>query len=86
MSTMDRHSPVEPIIDPLQEAARARAVAQRYYHQFVDLREVKIDHDLFHSIPVDLMFRYNFVPIQAYNGSLEDRGRWPIRGSNLGAD
>ncbi len=68
---MDRHSPVEPIIDPLQEAARARAVAQRYYHEFVDLREVKIDHDLFHSIPVDLMFRYNFVPIQAYNGSLE---------------
>src|ERR1700689_1422550 len=71
MSSIDRHSPVEPIIDPLQEAARARAVAQRYYHEFVDLREVKIDHDLFHSIPVDLMFRYNFVPIQAYNGSLE---------------
>ncbi len=71
MSALDRHNPVEPIIDPLQEAARARAVAQRYYHEFVDLREVKIDHDLFHSIPVDLMFRYNFVPIQAHNGSLE---------------
>ena len=71
MSALDRHNPVEPIIDPLQEAARARAVAERYYHEFVDLREVKIDHDLFHSIPVDLMFRYNFVPIQAYNGSLE---------------
>src|SRR6202050_4847078 len=63
----DRHLP----IDPLQEAARARAVAGRYYHEFVDLREVRIDHDLFHSIPVDLMFRYNFVPIQAHNGSLE---------------
>jgi type IV pilus assembly protein PilB len=71
MSTIDRHSPIEPIVDPLQEAARARAVAQRYYHEFVDLREVKIDHELFHSIPVDLMFRYNFVPIQAHNGSLE---------------
>ena len=55
----------------MQEQARARAVAERYYHEFVDLREVKIDHDLFHSVPVDLMFRYNFVPIQAYNGSLE---------------
>src|SRR6185295_12287651 len=43
----------------------------RYYHEFVDLKEVRIDHDLFHSIPVDLMFRYNFVPIQAENGSLE---------------
>src|ERR1700726_2811979 len=58
-------------IDPLQEAARARAVAERYYHEFVDLREVRIDHDLFHSIPVDLMFRYNFVPIQGHNGTLE---------------
>ena len=67
MSAIDRHLPV----DPIQEAARAKAVAQRYYHEFIDLREVKIDHDLFHSIPVDLMFRYNFVPIQAQNGSLD---------------
>ena len=57
--------------DAAQEAARARAVAERYYHEFVDLKEVRIDHDLFHSIPVDLMFRYNFVPIQAQNGSLD---------------
>src|SRR6202451_564900 len=57
--------------DPLQEQAKARAVAERYYHEFVDLKVTKIDHDLFHSIPVDLMFRYNFVPIQAHNGSLE---------------
>src|SRR5205823_4846375 len=67
MATSDRIIPM----DPMQEVARARAVAQRYYHDFVDLREVRIDHDLFHSVPVDLMFRYNFVPIQANNGSLE---------------
>src|SRR5271155_870730 len=67
MATFDKIIPT----DPLQEQARARAVAERYYHEFVDLRQVKIDHDLFHSVPVDLMFRYNFVPIQAYNGSLE---------------
>src|SRR6201998_1358303 len=64
MATTDRIIPT----DPIQEQAKARAVAQRYYHEFVDLREVKIDHDLFHSVPVDLMFRYNFVPIQAFNG------------------
>src|SRR5256885_10509996 len=58
-------------VDPLQEAARARAVAERYYHEFVDLREVRIDHDLFTSIPVDLMFRYNFVPIEGHNGTLD---------------
>jgi type IV pilus assembly protein PilB len=57
--------------DPFQEVARARALASRYYQEFVDLREVRIDHDLFHAIPVDLMFRYNFVPIQGYNGALE---------------
>src|SRR5258708_2707159 len=67
MATTDRHLPV----DPITEATRSRALAERYYHEFVDLHEVRIDHDLFHSIPVDLMFRYNFVPIQAYNGSLE---------------
>src|ERR1700689_5640991 len=67
MATVDRIIPQ----DPLTEAARARALAQRYYHEFVDLKVVHIDHDLFHSIPVDLMFRYNFVPIQGQNGSLE---------------
>src|SRR6266446_4255461 len=67
MATTDRLIPP----DPAQEITRARAVAARYYHEFVDLRETRIDHDLFHSIPVDLMFRYNFVPIQAHNGSLE---------------
>src|SRR5438552_9303411 len=67
MATGDRIVPQ----DPLQEAEKARALADRYYHEFVDLREVRIDHDLFTSVPVDLMFRYNFVPIQANNGSLE---------------
>jgi len=67
MAATDRHLP----LDPIQEAARSKALAERYYHEFVDLREVRIDHDLFHSIPVDLMFRYNFVPIQGHNGSLE---------------
>ncbi|MBZ5603215.1 MAG: GspE/PulE family protein [Acidobacteriia bacterium] len=67
MAATDRHIP----LDSIQEAARSKALAERYYHEFVDLREVRIDHDLFHSIPVDLMFRYNFVPIQGHNGSLE---------------
>src|ERR1700685_10194 len=67
MATNYRPLPVDPPTAP----ARSKAVAERYFHEFVDLREVRIDHDLFHSIPVDLMFRYNFVPIQGQNGSLE---------------
>ncbi len=38
----------------------------------MDLKETRIDHELFHSIPVDLMFHYNFVPIQAHNGAAGD--------------
>src|SRR6202171_1947496 len=57
--------------DPAEEISQARTVAARYRCDFVDLREVRIDHDLFHSVPVDLMFRYNFVPIAGSNGNLE---------------
>ena len=53
------------------EIAEARAAAERYRCEFVDLRDGAIEHDLFRSIPVDLMFRYNFVPLKAQNGTLE---------------
>ena len=52
------------LTDPTGEAAQAQAVAARYRCEYVDLREGSIDHDLFRSIPVDLMFRYNFVPLE----------------------
>ncbi len=60
-----------PNLDPLAEQAASRAVALRYRCDFVDLRETHIDHDLFQTVPVDLMFRYNFVPLAAHNGTLE---------------
>ncbi len=59
------------LIDPEQEAREARALAARYRCEFIDLREAHIDHELFRTIPVDLMFRYNFVPLAAENGALE---------------
>jgi type IV pilus assembly protein PilB len=59
------------LIDPTGETVQAQAVAARYRCEYVDLREGSIDHDLFRSIPVDLMFRYNFVPIRAQNGTLD---------------
>ncbi|MBK5295321.1 MAG: type II/IV secretion system protein [Acidobacteriia bacterium] len=60
-----------PNPDPLAEQATSRAVALRYRCEFVDLKETHIDHDLFQTVPVDLMFRYNFVPLAAHNGTLE---------------
>jgi len=56
---------------PDQEVDNARLLAQRYRCEFVDLKETRIDHDLFTSVPVDLMFRYNFVPLASENGTLE---------------
>jgi type IV pilus assembly protein PilB len=57
--------------DPATETAEAQAIAARYRCEYVDLRIASIDHDLFRSIPVDLMFRYNFVPMRAQNGTLD---------------
>jgi len=59
------------LADPATESEQAQALAARYRCEYVDLRDGAIDHDLFRSIPVDLMFRYNFVPLKAKNGTLE---------------
>jgi len=46
------------------DVARAQEVARRYRREFVDLRNFQLHHDLFKKVPVDLMFRYNFVPLE----------------------
>src|SRR6478736_5088783 len=45
----------------------ARRLAERYRVPFIDLREQRIDPELFRTIPADLMFRYNFVPLKQNN-------------------
>jgi type II secretory ATPase GspE/PulE/Tfp pilus assembly ATPase PilB-like protein len=52
------------------DQARARDLAKRYRSEFVDLRNFHIHHELFKSVPVDLMFRYNFVPLEEQDGIL----------------
>ena len=47
-----------------EEESRARDLARRYRSEFVELRNFHLDHDLFRSVPVELMFRYNFVPLE----------------------
>jgi type IV pilus assembly protein PilB len=60
-----------PIItDEIGEQERSRRLADRYRCTFVDLREQRIDPELFRSIPAELMFRFNFVPIQSRENSL----------------
>src|SRR2546427_1397848 len=48
----------------------ARRLAERYRVTFIDLREQRIDPELFRTIPADLMFRYNFVPLEQHNNVL----------------
>src|SRR5213596_196194 len=43
---------------------KAQDIARRYRCEFIDLRDFQLHHDLFKKIPVDLMFRYNFVPLE----------------------
>src|SRR5579872_312920 len=52
------------------ESQQARRLAERYRCPFVDLREQRIDPELFRSIPAELMFRYNFVPLEAHDHTL----------------
>jgi type IV pilus assembly protein PilB len=64
---------VEPITDANDEQKRAHELARRYRCEYVELKEFKIQHELFRKVPVELMFRYNFIPLQ----ELED-GRLAI--------
>jgi type II secretory ATPase GspE/PulE/Tfp pilus assembly ATPase PilB-like protein len=60
-----------PIItDEVGEQERSHRLADRYRCTFVDLREQRIDPELFRSIPAELMFRFNFVPIESRENSL----------------
>ncbi len=52
------------------EREQARRLAERYRCPFVDLREQRIDPELFRSIPAELMFRYKFVPLESHETTL----------------
>src|ERR1700678_2757487 len=54
----------------MDEVERAQLIARRYHADFVDLKNFKISHELFKSVPVDMMFRYNFVPLEQLEGRL----------------
>ncbi len=49
---------------PINLEQRARDLAARYRCEFVDLRDYHLDAELFKTVPVDLMFRYSFVPLE----------------------
>lgn len=52
------------------EVQRARELAARCRMDYIDLDNFQPDHELFRSVPVDLMFRYNFLPYRKEDGKL----------------
>src|ERR1043165_8441821 len=72
MSTTDNPAVSASVFSAEEQHDRenARRLAQRYRVPFIDLREQRIDPELFRTIPADLMFRYNFVPLEQHNNIL----------------
>jgi type IV pilus assembly protein PilB len=52
------------------EVERAKRLAERYRLPFLDAAHFSIDHDLFRTIPADLMLRYGFVPYRREGNTL----------------
>src|SRR6202795_5238234 len=73
MATTEQLPPVPGLPgdgDEQHEREFARKLAERYRFAFIDLREQRIDAELFRTIPADLMFRYNFVPLELHSNLL----------------
>ncbi|HKN74000.1 MAG TPA: GspE/PulE family protein [Candidatus Acidoferrum sp.] len=70
MATQEHNWTPGDSADVVNEREFARKLAGRYRCAFVDLSEQRIDPELFRTIPADLMFRYNFVPLEVQNNSL----------------
>jgi type IV pilus assembly protein PilB len=53
-----------------KEEVDAKRLAERCRLQFIDLTAFQPDQDLFRNVPVDLMFRYSFLPYKREDGKL----------------
>src|SRR6201996_8093323 len=70
MATTTNNPIIPGIPDDGAEREAARKLAERYRCPFIDLREQRIDPELFRSIPAEMMFRYKFVPLEGKENTL----------------
>src|SRR5437868_8994156 len=68
LTTMETNTPINGVVEGSEQ--KARDMAARYRCEFVDLRDYHLDAELFKTVPVDLMFRYNFVPLEQNDSTL----------------
>jgi type IV pilus assembly protein PilB len=52
------------------EVKQAQELSRQYRCPFVDLSKQEVDEKLLRTIPADMMFRYNFVPLEARDKTL----------------
>jgi type IV pilus assembly protein PilB len=60
----------DTLLAPPDEDERARALAARYGLEYVDVAHFAPDPEILQSVPVELMFRYNFLPYRRESGRL----------------
>ncbi|HJV34088.1 GspE/PulE family protein [Geomonas sp.] len=48
----------------VSETALARALAEQFAMEYVDLRGVRPEENIFNQIPPDLLFRFHFIPLE----------------------
>ncbi len=70
MGTANYNNTPASMQEAQQECERSRRLSERYRCSFVDLNEVRIDPELFRSIPAELMFRFTFVPLELQDKQL----------------
>ena len=46
------------------EAALARALAEQFGLEYVDLKGIRLDEAIVNSLPPEMMFRYHFIPLE----------------------
>ncbi len=68
LTVMETNTPINGLVEGSEQ--KARDMAARYRCEFVDLRGYHLDAELFKTVPVDLMFRYNFVPLEQNDSTL----------------
>ncbi len=70
MGNIPRQPDGEVRADEQAERQRSQHLAARYRCPFIELRQQRIDPELFRSVPAELMFRYNFVPLEVHNNAM----------------
>ena len=70
METTDTKVLVADNTSTTTELEEAQRLSKHYRYPFIDLNDLTLSPALIRSIPAELMFRYNFVPLELHDSTL----------------